>query len=80
MNIEIKKLEPRLLDDYINFFDTTPHDDCTDESKCYCVGWCNADHRIKTDFSSPEKRRKLAVQYVREGIIKAIWRIMKAES
>lgn len=70
MNIEIKELTPQLLKDYVNFFDTTPHDDNTDESKCYCVGWCSADHRIETDFSSPEKRRKLAEQYVAEGIIK----------
>ncbi len=70
MNIEIKELTSRLLMDYVNFFDTTPHDDNTDESKCYCVGWCSADHRIETDFSSPEKRRKLAEQYVCEGIIK----------
>ena len=70
MNLEIKELVPQLLEDYLNFFDTTPHDDSTDESKCYCVGWCSADHRVKTDFSSPEKRRKSAGQYVSEGLIK----------
>ena len=70
MNINIRKLTPELLEDYLTFFDTTPHDDNTDESKCYCVGWCNVDHRIETDFSSPEKRRNLAAKYVNEGLIK----------
>ena len=70
MSIDIRKLTPELLEDYLNFFDTTPHDDNTDESKCYCVGWCSADHRIKTDFSSPEKRRAIAAKYVNEGVIK----------
>lgn len=69
MNIEIKKLTPDLVDDYVRFFDETPHDDNKDEHKCYCVCWCSADHRIETDFSSAEKRRNLAIQYVRSGII-----------
>lgn len=69
MDILIRKLIPELVEDYIHFFDTTPHDDNTDESKCYCVCWCSADHRIETDFSSPEKRRNFAVQYVNNGII-----------
>jgi len=69
MNIEIKKLTPGLAEDYIRFFDITPHDDNSDENKCYCVCWCSADHRIKTDFSSAKKRRDLAVQYINGGIL-----------
>ncbi len=68
MGIEIKRLSPELVDDYLYFFDVTPHDDDT-EAKCYCVCWCSADHRVKTDFSSAEKRRELARQYVNNGII-----------
>lgn len=37
MNIEIRKLTPDLAEDYIHFFDTTPHDDNVDAHKCYCV-------------------------------------------
>jgi GNAT superfamily N-acetyltransferase len=64
MNIEIRKLTPDLAEDYIHFFDTTPHDDNVDTHKCYCVCWCNEDCEGK-DFSTAEKRRKLALQYVK---------------
>ena len=69
MNIEIKRLTPDLVEDYVHFFDVTPHDDNIDGSKCYCVCWCSADHRVETDFSTAGKRRELAVQYVKKGII-----------
>lgn len=64
MDIEIRKLIPDLAEDYIHFFDTTPHDDNVDEHKCYCVCWCNDDYEDK-DFSTVEKRRKCALQYVK---------------
>ena len=69
MDIEIKKLSPDLVDDYLHFFDVTPHDDDLEGHKCYCVCWCSADHSIPTDFSSREKRRQLARQYVIGGEI-----------
>lgn len=69
MEIEIKKLSPALIEDYVNFFDETPHDDNVDENKCYCVCWCSADHRVDTDFSSRAKRRALAVQYIQSGLM-----------
>jgi len=68
MDIGIRKLTPDLAEDYVRFFDATPHDDGTDETKCYCVCWCNDDCEGK-DFSSAEKRRELAFQYVRENIL-----------
>jgi GNAT superfamily N-acetyltransferase len=64
MNIEIKKLTPELLDDYLNFFDTTPHSTNKDEHKCYCVCWCN-DNCDDKDFSTAEKRRDCATKYVK---------------
>ena len=70
MNIEIRKLTPDLLNDYLHFFETDAHADNEDEDRCYCVCWCSADHRAKIDFSSPEKRRALAVQYINDDIIK----------
>ncbi len=69
MEIVIKKLTSELIDDYVTFFDETPHDDNNDENKCYCVCWCSADHRIKTDFSSRMKRRNLAIQYIKDGLL-----------
>ena len=69
MDIVIKKLTPELLNDYLLFFETDAHADNPDEDRCYCVCWCSADHRTRTDFSSPEKRRELAVQYINDGLI-----------
>ena len=68
MDIEIKKLTPYLLDDYLYFFDNTPHSTNKDEHKCYCVCWCNENYKDK-DFSTAEKRRKIASEYVNGGNI-----------
>lgn len=65
MNIEIRKLTPDLVEDYVNFFDTTPHADNRDEHKCYCVWWCNDDYEGKDFTSSIEVRRDYAIQYVK---------------
>ena len=69
MNIIIRRLTANLLDDYLCFFETDAHADNPHEDRCYCVGWCNADHRIEMGFSSPEKRRETAIQYVNTGAI-----------
>jgi len=68
MNIEIRQLTPDLAEDYVRFFDTTPHDDNTDENKCYCVGWCNDDSEGK-DLSTAAKRREYAIKFVKGGSI-----------
>jgi GNAT superfamily N-acetyltransferase len=64
MNIEIRKLTPNLVEDYVIFFDTTSHADNEDEHKCYCVWWCNDDYEGKDFTSSVEVRRDYAIQYV----------------
>jgi ribosomal protein S18 acetylase RimI-like enzyme len=63
MNIEIRKLTPDQTEAYVRFFDTTPHSDNMDDHKCYCVCWCNDDSEGR-DFSSRERRRDWAIQYV----------------
>ena len=63
MNLEIRRLAPDLVQDYVYFFDTTPHATNLDEHRCYCVWWCSDDCEGK-DFSTVEKRRDLAIQYV----------------
>ena len=65
MNIEIHKQTPELAVDYVNFFDNTLHN-IENHTKCYCVCWCSSNSEGK-DFSSPEKRREFAFQYVRDG-------------
>lgn len=68
MELEIKKLTPELAEDYVRFFDETPHDDGIDEHKCYCICWSSADHAAeRPDFSTAAKRREAAGRYVREG-------------
>lgn len=68
MNIMIRKLHPTLLDDYLAFFDYTPHSTNLEEHKCYCVCWSNENHEGK-DFSTAEKRRSMAIDYVRQSKI-----------
>lgn len=68
LEIEIKRLSPELADDYVHFFDITPHDHYVDAHKCYCVCWCADDYEGK-DFSTAQKRRAAAHQYVQQGII-----------
>lgn len=69
MHIEIRKLTPDLLEDYLKFFETEAHADNDDGDSCYCVYWCSEDHRTGVDFSSPDKRRAFAIQYINNGTI-----------
>jgi GNAT superfamily N-acetyltransferase len=69
MTIEICKLTPDMLEDYLYFFETDAHADNEEEDRCYCVCWSSADDSEES-MSSPEKRRELAIQYVNNGIIK----------
>lgn len=70
MEIEIKRLVPGLAEDYLRFFDQTPHDDGIDEHKCYCICWTSADHeKEKPDFSTAGKRRAMAGEYVKSGAL-----------
>lgn len=68
MEIVIRKLVPELAEDYVHFFDVTPHDRYVEEHKCYCVCWCSDDYTSK-DFSTAEKRRQGALQYVKDNVI-----------
>ncbi len=64
MKIEIRRLSPDLVDDYVTFFDTTPHADNKEEHRCYCVWWCNDDCEGKDFTSSVDARRNWAIRYV----------------
>lgn len=68
MNIEVRKLTPEDAEAYVEFFDTTPHDDHVPEHTCYCVNWCSADHR---NLKQPdrEERRAMALDYVKNNIL-----------
>ncbi|MFA5449233.1 MAG: GNAT family N-acetyltransferase [Clostridia bacterium] len=62
MNIEIKKLMPDMAEEYVHFFNTTPHNH-KHNMKCYCICWCSNvpegfDVRPEADF---------ALKFVRNG-------------
>ena len=73
MDIVIHKLTPDLAEDYVHFFDLTPHSEIPDDDgcKCYCVWWCNDDHDVNNidHLLSREKRRIYAVHKIRENKI-----------
>jgi GNAT superfamily N-acetyltransferase len=69
MEIEIRRLAPNHAEDYVHFFDVTPHDVNIDERKCYCVTW-RSDYSYDNGnhwFPSREERRECAFQFVRVG-------------
>ena len=65
MTIEIKKLTPDLVEDYVRFFGDTPHNDKWN-TKCYCVCWCSNEPE-GIDCSTEDKRRTVAFQFVKDG-------------
>jgi GNAT superfamily N-acetyltransferase len=71
MNIEIKKLMPDLAEDYVRFFDQTPHNKEYGH-KCYCVTW-RSDDSYSEDcghwFQAQEERRAKAFEFVTNGNI-----------
>jgi len=69
MKIEIRKLVPEDAEDYVTFFDTTPHYENEIDYKCYCVNWCS--DRVKGNPwpASPDERRIQAIKRVQEGNI-----------
>lgn len=69
MEIEIRKLTPDLAEDYVHFFDVTPHDVNIDDKKCYCVTWRSDDsyENLSHWFPTREERRSRAIEFVKAG-------------
>ena len=70
--IEIKKLTPELAEDYVCFFDITPHDDHTNKNElpCYCITWRSDDSYVSDNrhwFPTREERRERAIGFVKDG-------------
>ena len=71
MDIEIRKLTPELAEDYVRFFDVTPHDDGTvkDALPCYCITW-RSDNSYQGDdhwYPTREERRARALEFIKAG-------------
>jgi len=72
VDIEIKKLTAELVQDYVNFFDTTPHNPSGDGDKCYCITFCK--DKVyhsggKYWYPSADERRTHGIQRVKDGDI-----------
>ena len=67
LELEIKKLSPDLVDEYLHFFDETPHDDGVPDHTCYCVNWCSENQRERVADPCRKERRALACQYIQNG-------------
>ena len=73
-DIIIKPLASELAEEYVRFFDETPHDDKTNKNElpCYCVTW-RSDESYASDnrhwFATREERRERAIHYVDTGCL-----------
>jgi len=72
MNIEIRKLSPDLIDDYLDFFDNSAFSDGSDFAGCYCVWYYWTNELEKEHSSCPQNmknsfKRNLAINYIRQG-------------
>lgn len=72
MKLTIRRLTPDLAEDYVRFFDVTPHDVNIDERKCYCVTWRSDETYADAGhwFDTREERRSRAIEYVKSGCIR----------
>ena len=67
MNIEIKKLTPELLDDYLHFFDNVAFSDHKEWSKCYCMFFQLTDEmKEKLDETDGDAARDYAISYIKQ--------------
>ena len=62
---------PEHVEEYIHFFNTTPHDDLDPANTCYCVSWCSDDHRGMTEYPSREERRVMVAEYVCQDAVES---------
>lgn len=74
MNVEIYKLTPERLSDFLYFFENIAHSDNKEWDRCYCINYCAAHNNYITarkKFTNPNVRRKYAVDYVNSGQMQA---------
>lgn len=69
MNIEIRRLEPKILGDFLYFFENVAHTDNKEWDRCYCISYCAAHNRTAKKFFDPEVRKKYAIDYVNSGLM-----------
>ena len=68
MDIVIKELTPELVEDYLHFFDITPHSTGKSEHRCYCVCWTSTQGNVE-ECKTALERRKMADGYIKNRFI-----------
>lgn len=70
MNIEINKLTPERLNDFLYFFENVAHTDNKEWDRCYCISYCAAhNNRTKKNFFDPDVRKLSAIDYINKGLM-----------
>ncbi len=72
MKIEIRRLRPKLLDDYLHFFENVAHTDNKEWDRCYCTNYCAAhNNRIakRKNYFDPNIRKQYAIDYVNNNLL-----------
>lgn len=72
MNIEIHKLTPERLNDFLYFFENVAHTDNKDWDRCYCINYCAAHNNYltaKKKFANPDVRKLSAIDYINKGLM-----------
>ncbi len=72
MDIEIHKLTPERLEDFLYFFENVAPTDNKEWDRCYCTNYCAAhNNRIskKKKFLNPDVRKTYAIEYVNKGLL-----------
>lgn len=68
--IDIFKLTPDRLNDYLYFFENVAHTDNNEWDRCYCLNFCSDNNiEIADILRDANQRREYAIKYVNEGII-----------
>lgn len=68
--IDIFKLTPDRLNDYLYFFENVAHTDNKEWDRCYCLNFCSDNNiEIADLLRDANQRREYAIKYVNEGIV-----------
>lgn len=72
MQIEIIKLTPEKIADYLYFFENVAHTDNKEWDRCYCTDYSASynyfTYRFK-NFEDAEVRKRSAIEYINKGIL-----------
>ncbi len=72
MNIEVYKLTPERLNDFLYFFENVAHTDNKEWDRCYCINYCSAHNNYitaKKKFANPDVRKLSAIDYINKGLM-----------